>query len=148
MDSATLMARCEHALRTGQTQNLFPVLANRALQEIHRDRLRAEAELAAKLQAHWFRTHPDVLDRVIHAYAEACKPVADAIRSIWDSLAEAMRPAVDIVLELVQNMPTQADFELAPRRPQGYAPLGNPGPSIPHYSPMGYFQPADIRSNQ
>lgn len=149
MNSSDLLKRAEHALLTGQTENLFPVLARRALEVIaeenqaaRRDVKRAHARIAGMEQARWYLEHPDVFDQVLHAYAEAARPAFEALQTFWDQMREAMKPAIELVLELAKDMPHRDDYALVPMRPQGYAPLGQPGPAIPHYAALyGDYQP-------
>lgn len=79
MNAADLMKRSEHALRTGQTVNLFPVLAARTLQQIKAERDAARLDLATT-------RFVSVFQRVWNKFAAEVMP---AIESVYDTLQAA-----------------------------------------------------------
>ena len=85
MTAADLMARAENALRTGQTENLFPVLARRALELIEEEKQANRRE--------WVKLDPMkgidfAFDGVVHAFAGAAEALARIGKTAGDA-AEA-----------------------------------------------------------
>lgn len=82
MKAADLMKRSENALRTGQTVNLFPVLARRTLQQIDAERKAARIELAVS-------QFVPVFVRVWNALAERVGEVMETTTRILQEAADA-----------------------------------------------------------
>lgn len=81
MSAAELMARAENALRTGQTENLFPVLARRALELIEEEKQANRRE--------W--VHLDPLKGVDFAM--------ESLNAAFAVVAEAAQRTADIFLD-------------------------------------------------
>lgn len=90
MNSAEMMKRCENALRTGQTENLFPVLARRTSQlireEVHQNR------------SEWAGLHPYWMVHVVglnlnemgQTIMEAVTPAYRAAEAMANELSKAL----------------------------------------------------------
>lgn len=95
MKSSELMARAEHALRTGQTENLFPVIARRALELI--------AEEKAANRREWVKVDPSkALPFAVEGMVDSFRGLRDAVLAGLESFAAAGR-ALDF---------SQSDFAL------------------------------------
>ena len=84
MKSAELMARAENALRTGQTENLFPVLARRALEVIEEEKQANRRE--------WVKLVPmKGVDFAMESLNAAFAVVAEAAQRTADIFLDAFR---------------------------------------------------------
>lgn len=102
METAELMRRAENALRTGQTENLFPVLARTALQAISEDRARVRREFAALSPSYAVRAMLEDLGR---GFLPVFTLVADAQREF----KEALQPVGEAWARLIEALPDESE---------------------------------------
>lgn len=101
MNAAELMKRSENALRTGQTVNLFPVLARRTLQQIETERTEARLELG--------------ISRFIHAFAPVWNAITTQVGAAVEGVYAALQTAArDGGYESVEAMLDAAEAEAEP----------------------------------
>lgn len=105
MDASHLMERAENALRTGQTENLFPLYARRTLEKI--------AEEKAANRREWEQLGPEAAATVqALRVREAFQAVSVIVTAAWESLIAAIQPAAEYLAGVIQA--THQDFALAP----------------------------------
>lgn len=100
----SLIERAEHALRTGQTENLFPVLARRSLEKI------AEEKEANRRE--WEQLGPEAA-RTVHflRMADAFRTAREAVEAVWENIRASIIPAVEALNRVFDT--TQGDFAFA-----------------------------------
>lgn len=101
MNAAELMKRSEHALRTGQTVNLFPVLARRTLQQIEAERTAARLDLA--------------VSRFVPVFAR-----------VWNALADQVAASMGTMEDALQAMANAYGYEDAAALIADAVPEGDP----------------------
>lgn len=105
MDAKHLMERAENALRTGQTENLFPVIAARALKKI--------AEEKETNRREWEQLNQRSADHVAALrMTEAFRTVREAFQQAWDTIQSTLAPAVENIIAVFETI-NQGDFALA-----------------------------------
>lgn len=82
MRASELMARAENALRTGQTENLFPVIARRCLELIEEEKQANRREWVALVPS-------KQLDFTIEAVGSAFRQVGEAVTTVVNIFADA-----------------------------------------------------------
>lgn len=102
MNSAEMMKRCENAVRTGQTEHLFPVLARRTLELIREDKRRNRSEWAG-LHPYW----------MVHVVALNLNEMGQTMMEV---VAPAYRAAEAMAVELSKALGLFAEAFNAPRR--------------------------------
>ena len=91
MSVAELMARAENALRTGQTENLFPVLACRALELIEEEKQANRAE--------WVKLVPSKrIDFAMEGMVAALSGMGEAIVHFGEVAGKTMERQSDYAL--------------------------------------------------
>lgn len=104
MDSRHLMERAENALRTGQTENLFPLYYRRTVEQIAAEK--------AENRRRWAATGPAGATAVQTLYArEAMEAITAAVKSAWGNILEAFGPIVKLFADIAE---AQTDYQLMP----------------------------------
>lgn len=104
MDARHFIERAENALRTGQTENLFPVIARRALEKI--------AEEKTANRAEWEKISPEAAAHVrALRMIDAWQDLTAAVNQAWHTLRTAIGPAIDAVAAAFETV--QGDYQLA-----------------------------------
>lgn len=97
MKSSELMARAEHALRTGQTEHLFPVLARRALEVIEEERQANRREWAALVPSKRFEFAIDVLSGAFSSIGRAAEAAAASFLKLAYGAQDQRQPDFALV---------------------------------------------------
>lgn len=95
MKSSELMARAENALRTGQTDNLFPVLARRALELIEEEKQANRRE--------WVQLDP----------MKGVDFAVESLNAAFAVVAEVANRAANIILDAFNGMFDPDNYVLA-----------------------------------
>lgn len=104
MDAKHLMERAENALRTGQTENLFPVIAARALEKI--------AEEKKTNRREWEQLGPEAAQTVYFLRAaDTFRTTREAVEAMWGTITASVIPAVEAITRVFETFP--GDFALA-----------------------------------
>lgn len=105
MDASHFMERAENALRTGQTENLFPVYARRTLEKI--------AEEKEANRAEWEQLGPEAARTVqVLRLTDTFREIREAVEEVWETIRASVAPAIESITAIFDTI-NQGDFALA-----------------------------------